>query len=47
MVHFTRLFRGTQFAVLIASAILLAACANNNANNPDVNGSASVPGSST
>ena len=45
MVHFTRLFRGTQFAVLIASAILLAACANNNANNPDVNGSASVPGS--
>ena len=45
MVHFTRLFRGTQFAVLIASALLLAACANNSANNPDVNGSASVPGS--
>jgi peptidoglycan-associated lipoprotein len=44
MVNFARLLRGARYA-LIASAVLVAACANNNANNPDMNGSASTPGS--
>jgi peptidoglycan-associated lipoprotein len=44
MVNFTRLFRGTRFAML-AVAMLVAACANN-ANNPNAaGGSASTPGS--
>ena len=45
MVNFTRLFRGTRFAILIASAMLVAACANN-PNDPNAAGaSASTPGS--
>jgi peptidoglycan-associated lipoprotein len=44
MVNFNRLFRGTRFAMLVASAITLAACANN-PNDPNAAGSASVPGS--
>jgi peptidoglycan-associated lipoprotein len=45
MVNFTRLFRGMRFAMLIASAMLVAACANNpNDPNGGAN-SASTPGS--
>ena len=45
MVNFTRLFRGTRFAIVIASAMLVAACANNpNDPNGGAN-SASTPGS--
>ncbi len=45
MVNFTRLFRGTRFAMVIASAMLVAACANNpNDPNGGAN-SASTPGS--
>ena len=44
MVNFTRLFRGTRFA-MIAAAMLVAACANN-PNDPNAaGGSASTPGS--